>query len=313
MFARMAVRSGRDQAKYRERTCGNRPRSAAIGLVSVISQVEQDFPFRQGTNTGRGGSSSTGVIIGKLATEFVELPIWETFEGRVQNVLAAKREVLFIKRLFASKRLPTAKPWIADAFSECSASMRQVWMRRSITAALTISSPIRPMAHSLATSTFPFSGITGSGFPVSVQAAENEAIVGGERGHTEEHYKARLTASIRTALRLLRPDRWMSIVFQHWDVSYFEAILETAARGGGELKAAITQTGDVIWSMHKKKNSASVLAGELILTFYKAKKSPKGGTPEKRSRRAPEAELSKVFDECLGVGTKSFTSESLFR
>jgi hypothetical protein len=36
-----------------------------------------------------------------------------------------------------------------------------------------------------------------------------------------------------------------------------------------ELKAAITQTGDVIWSMHKKKNSASVLAGEMILTFYK--------------------------------------------
>src|SRR5437667_9185655 len=105
-----------------------------------------------------------------------------------------------------------------------------------------------------------------------------ETIVGGECKHTEEHYKKSLAPSIETSLKLLRPDRWFSIVFQHWDVSYFATILETASQCGAELKAAITQTGDVIWSMHKKKNSASVLAGEMILTFYK---------PERRQHPAP--------------------------
>ena len=112
---------------------------------------------------------------------------------------------------------------------------------------------------------------------------------------------------------MLRPDRWFSIVFQHWDVSYFATILETAGDCGAELKAAITQTGDVIWSMHKKKNSASVLAGEMILTFYKSKEARKDILKVKPfSEQGPAAILSEVFDVCLTDGMSSFTSEALF-
>jgi hypothetical protein len=151
------------------------------------------------------------------------------------------------------------------------------------------------------------------GFSVTDKTREQETIVGGERSHTEEHYKQSLARSIKTSFRLLKPDRWCSIVFQHWDTSYFATILETADKCGAELKAAITQTGDVIWSMHKKKNSASVLAGEMILTFYKPakvsriKKVTKSGAIE-----ASEVILSEVFDACLSNGTTSFSSEALF-
>jgi hypothetical protein len=102
-------------------------------------------------------------------------------------------------------------------------------------------------------------------------------------------------------------------VFQHWDTSYFATILETASACGGELKAAITQTGDVIWSMHKKKNSGSVLAGEMILTFYKPAKSAKKYklSPPVLAKDSA-AVLSQVFDACLNNGTSSFTSEALF-
>jgi hypothetical protein len=114
-------------------------------------------------------------------------------------------------------------------------------------------------------------------------------------------------------MRLLRPDRWMSIVFQHWDSSYFSAILETACDSGAELKAAITQTGDVIWSMHKKKNSAGLLAGELILTFYKPAKPRRCRSARKIA--APldaDAVLSEAIGDCLVEGASSFTSEALF-
>ena len=114
-------------------------------------------------------------------------------------------------------------------------------------------------------------------------------------------------------IRLLKSDRWLSIVFQHWDTSYFAAILQTASECGGELKAAITQTGDVIWSMHKKKNSASVLSGEMILTFYKPAKIRKlTKTPESAASSDPSKILSDVFDVCLNNGTTSFASEALF-
>jgi adenine-specific DNA methylase len=63
------------------------------------------------------------------------------------------------------------------------------------------------------------------GFRVSDDVRDSETIVGGERAHSEEHYKKSLARSIKTSLRLLRPDRWFSIVFQHWDISYFATIL----------------------------------------------------------------------------------------
>jgi hypothetical protein len=151
------------------------------------------------------------------------------------------------------------------------------------------------------------------GFSVTDQTRELETIVGGERGHTEEHYKISLARSIKTSLSLLRPDRWFSIVFQHWDTGYFATILQTASDCGVELKAAITQTGDVIWSMHKKKNSASVLAGEMILTFYKPKYIQKRAAPAKPvEAKDSSAILTEVFDVCLSNGATSFTSEALF-
>ena len=93
--------------------------------------------------------------------------------------------------------------------------------------------------------------------------------MGGELRLTEEHYIDRLRESIRACLGMLKRNRWFSVVFQHWNVRYFEAILEEAARSGADLRAAVTQTGDTIWSMHKKKNRERVLAGEMIFTFCK--------------------------------------------
>jgi hypothetical protein len=103
-----------------------------------------------------------------------------------------------------------------------------------------------------------------------MQVRERELIVGGELKLPEAVYITRLGNSIRACLRLLKPERWFSVVFQHWNVDYFKAILSAAVEEGAELKAAISQIGDPIWSMHKKKNKESVLAGELILTFYKS-------------------------------------------
>src|SRR5207249_11770695 len=86
-------------------------------------------------------------------------------------------------------------------------------------------------------------------------------------------YVKRLHESMRTCFALLKPRRWLSIVFQHWSTAYFDAILTGAAEAGGDLRAAISQIGDPVWSMHKKKGAQSVLAGEMILTFLKTGKS----------------------------------------
>ena len=65
--------------------------------------------------------------------------------------------------------------------------------------------------------------------------------------------------------------------------------------------------------MHKKKNSESVLAGEMILTFYKPAKVPKDRkTPKAVPIEEAASILSEVFDTCLKQDVTSFTNEALF-
>jgi adenine-specific DNA methylase len=283
-----------------------------LAWSASVAKLNRTFLSAKGRAQSRGGSSIFSIYRYKLAGQEVELPIWETFRGRFLNVLRAKQEVLQMAYL-GRKRIGDP-----DAFNS-----RRDFKVLAMDAAK-LAQRIKPGSVDYIFTDPPYGGFIAYldlsilwnhwlGFPVTDEAREEETIVGGERSHTEEHYKQGLARSIETCFRLLKPDRWFSVVFQHWDTSYFATILETASECGGELKAAITQTGDVIWSMHKKKNSARVLAGEMILTFYKPARTARPKAPAKAT--APEDSttiLSEVFDACLNHGTSSFTSEALF-
>jgi len=253
-----------------------------LAWSASVAKLNKTFLSAKGRAASRGGSSIFSIYRYKLATQCVELPIWETFQGRFLNVLAAKEEVL---QLMACRQLQSTGRRPLDSRKD---------FRVLAHDAATLDQVIKPGGVDYIFTDPPYGGFISYldlsilwnhwlGFPVAVEARERETIVGGECALSEEHYKASLARSITTSLRLLRPDRWFSIVFQHWDLSYFRTILETASECGAELKAAITQTGDVIWSMHKKKNSASVLAGEMILTFYK----PARVQPPRRANHPP--------------------------
>jgi hypothetical protein len=140
--------------------------------------------------------------------------------------------------------------------------------------------------------------------------AAAEAIVGGELRLTEDHYKAKLADSMKQCIQVLRPDRWLTVVFQHWDVSYFRVILEAVTGIGAELKAAITHDKDVIWSMHKKKNAQSVLGGEMLLTFYKPQQFSKHAAV--KTSHAPVT-VENLLDRFLPTLSPSgFRTETLF-
>jgi hypothetical protein len=148
------------------------------------------------------------------------------------------------------------------------------------------------------------------GFEVAASVKEKEMIVGGEVRHTEEYYIRRLKESMSVCLKMLKPNRWMSVVFQHWNLRYFQAILEQTAESGASLKAAISHVGDTIWSMHKKKNKERVLAGEMILTFLNDGKGrlPKSVSPSIHT-------TARILDEALLEVTpdgRPFPGELLF-
>jgi DNA modification methylase len=286
--------------------------SLLLAWSASVAKLNKTFLSAKGRAESRGGSSIFSIYRYKLAATCVELPIWETFRGRFMNVLAAKEEILQHR----DYRKQHSVGWVRlDSRKD---------FRVLACDAAALDKVLKPESVDYIFTDPPYGGFINYldlsilwnhwlGFPISEEVREQETIVGGERDHTEKHYRDGLAKSVKTSLRLLRPDRWFSIVFQHWDISYFATILETASERGAELKAAITQTGDVIWSMHKKKNSASVLAGEMILTFYKPKQvrnvtNVKGNG----SVDDPARKLAEVFDTCLAHGATSFTSEALF-
>jgi hypothetical protein len=276
-----------------------------------VAKLNKTFLSAEGRAESRGGSSIFSIYRYKLANRVIELPIWETFRGRVLNVLAAKDEVLRLRDHFNAThpaRFHVDSRTHLQVLAQDAAALSQTLGPRSVDYIFT--DP--PYGAHIAYLDLSILWNHWLGFSVTDETREAEAIVGGERGLSEEHYKHKLADSIRDCLVLLKPDRWFSVVFQHWDVSYFATILEAARDHGGLLKAAVTQERDVIWSMHKKKNAENVLSGEMILTFHK---------PAGRLRSAAKTmsgtavSLDGIFDVVLqrqaGNGD-TFTSESVF-
>jgi hypothetical protein len=141
----------------------------------------------------------------------------------------------------------------------------------------------------------------------SAAAREKELIVGGELQKSESAYIDKLGKSIKACMSMLKRDRWLSIVFQHWNTAYFDTILSSAAEGGGDLRAAVPQVGDTIWSMHKKKGNESVLAGELILTFCNI------GKPIELEKRAKDFDIHAAASRILSsVTSRHMYGEQLF-
>jgi DNA modification methylase len=230
-----------------------------LAWSATLTKLNKTFLSAEGRAESRGGSSIFSIYRYKIAKQPIELFAWETFYERATNVIKAKVEIeqaIQLKRqmggFFGSFEL-YAKD-VEDLASEFPNSIDYIFT----------DPPYGGHISYLDLSTLWNSWL---GLLPDTSTKEKELIVGGDLNLTERSYIERLGKSVEACVKMLKKDRWLSIVFQHWNIAYFEAILSAATESGAELRAAISQVGDPIWSMHKKKNN-SVLAGEMILTFH---------------------------------------------
>lgn len=254
----------------------NRPVRNVMLLAwsASMAKLNKTFISSKGRAESRGGSSIFSIYRYKVAKQNIELPIWDTFKGRFENLLAAKKEVLDHRDQFNSLNKNALKIDSARNLSLYSVdvtTLPEVIGEESVDYIYT--DP--PYGGHIAYLDLSIMWNHWLGFAISEKRRAEEAIVGGELNLSESHYLAKLDNSVEACFKLLKKDRWISIVFQHWNTSYFKTILQTASNLGGDLRAAITQERDVVWSMHKKKNAESVLAAEMVLTFYYPKKRTK--------------------------------------
>lgn len=232
-----------------------------LAWSAALSKLNRTFLSAKGRAESRGGSSIFSIYRYKIAAQPVELPIWSTFAERVQNVIEAKRE---IDQVIELRRRTGGWQGRFEVWSEDVHALAERFAGR---VDYVFTDP--PYGGHIAYLDLSTLWNNWLGRMPSASARECELIVGGDLAHDEARYLERLRSSVECCLRMLKPRRWLSVVFQHWNSAYFEAILAGAAGAGGDLRAAVPQVGDPIWSMHKKKGSESVLAGEMILTFCK--------------------------------------------
>jgi hypothetical protein len=237
-----------------------------LAWAATLSKLNRTFLSAEGRAESRGGSSIFSIYRYKIAKEPVELPAWETFQERARNVIRAKQEIdqaIRLKQQTGGWRgaFQLSAQDVEDLSSELESSVDYIFT----------DPPYGGHISYLDLSTLWNSWL---GLLPDEETRAKELIVGGELDLGEDQYVSRLHRSIAACVRMLKPGRWLSVVFQHWNTAYFSAILKAAAESGADLKAAVSQIGDPIWSMHKKKN-ASVLAGEMILTFCKTGQAKK--------------------------------------
>jgi 16S rRNA G966 N2-methylase RsmD len=256
-----------------------------LAWSATLAKINRTFLSAEGRAESRGGSSIFSIYRYKVAARPVELPPWPTFYERAQNVLAAKEEIE--REIDYRKRTGG----FAGKFEVHSFDIDDLPKRIDPVDYIFTDPPYGGHISYIDLSTL---WNAWNGTLPSEADRRRELIVGGDLNLTEDVYVKRLHESIKTCFRLLKPKRWLSVVFQHWSPAYFDAILTAAAESGGDLRAAISQVGDPVWSMHKKKGKHSVLAGELILTFLKTGK-PK--TIDVQKSFDVEAAIAQILDK----------------
>lgn len=238
-----------------------------LAWSATLTKLNKTFLSSEGRAESRGGSSIFSIYRYKVAKEPIELSPWQTFRERALNIIAAKDEIdsiiIYKQRSGGFSGQFEVHTKDIEALSED--------LENQVDYIFT-DPPYGGHISYLDLSTL---WNVWLGNMPSLKARKKELIVGGELELSEADYIDRLGKSVTACGRMLKKGRWLSIVFQHWNTAYFEAILSSATSAGAELKGAVSQVGDPIWSMHKKKSNQSVLAGELIISFYKSGKTKK--------------------------------------
>ena len=204
-----------------------------LAWSATLAKLNRTFLSAKNRAASRGGSSIFSIYRYKIAKEPVELLAWPTFEERAHNIIAAKREIDHAIRLKS-----TTGGW-CGSFEARNQDIEELSEQLREKVDYIFTDP--PYGGHISYIDLSVLWNNWLGLTPSQEVKQKEIIVGGELRHTEEEYIERLRNSLRACIRMLKNERWLSIVFQHWNVAYFEAILSAAAESGAIGSLIITR------------------------------------------------------------------------
>lgn len=228
---------------------------ARVNLSYNLSMSRQE----KGKNIklGDGGSSIFAQYRYWKPRQLTELPVWERFTDRFKRVLKAKENwngilkgypvdenfkiingsVLNLENYIGEKSIDyiyTDPPYGGNIAYLDLSTMWNAWL----------------------------------GFDVNNEMKSSEIIEGGELRKSEENYTELFSKSFHQMSKVLKDDKWLSCVFAHKKLEFWNVIVESCEETGLELKGSVYQPTNNS-SIHYKKNKANVLCSQRIVNFRK--------------------------------------------
>ncbi len=106
------------------------------------------------------------------------------------------------------------------------------------------------------------------GFPVNERTKQAEVIEGGDLAKSQADYETLFAQSFVEMGKVLKKDGWLSLVFAHKKLEFWNLIIASCEENGLEFKGSVYQPTNNS-SMHYKANPANVLCSQRIASFQK--------------------------------------------
>jgi len=229
-----------------------------LAFSATLNKCNRTFRSTPGRKPSRGDSGIMTVYRYWIPPKPVELPVWEEFSRKFRWVVRAKIET---------------NTEIGDSFrGNCQvihgSATRLTDLVGNEKIDYIFTDP--PYGSHIAYLDLSIMWTSWLGLAVTGEDRRLEVIEGGESEKSKTEYQDLLYASIEEMYKVLKFDRWMSIVFAHKDPAYWDTIRKAAEDIGFEYVNTCVQPS-YSPSMHKRKNPLTVLSGELILNFRKVR------------------------------------------
>lgn len=256
-----------------------------LTFSSTLAKVNRTFVSAKNRAPSRGGATILSLYRYHVPNKPVELNAIEEFANKLKRVVTAKIET---NAVIDPKKSETI-------FHNGSATDLTQTRTNSIDYIFT-DPPYGSYINYIDLSTMWNAWL---GLRVTEKQKSLEVIA--EQDDDTKYFKL-LRESAEECYRVLKQDHYLSLVFCHRDLSYWKKIYNMFEEVGFRYEGSVPQPLNTVWSMHKKKNDLSSIAGELIITFRK--------TPAKRQIKKPR-DVSSIIRNVFG-SNRTLQTDTLF-
>jgi len=267
-----------------------------FAFSATLNKCNLTYSTTKGRSEGRGNSGIMHTYRYWIPKEPVELNVWNEFSQKFKNLVAVKKETNQV---------------IGENYQ------RLQVIHASATALTSVIPPESvdyiftdpPYGSHIAYLDLSTMWNAWLGFDVTAQAKQAEVIEGGDLEKSRDDYARLLRDSLREMRAVLKWNGWLSIVFAHKDLSYWNVLIEAAQSEGLEYANTVVQASFQP-SRHKRAHPLSVLSGELILNLQK-KRHPHHIRFDHANGNVHEI-LSEQIKELVALQEQGLTTEDIY-